>query len=79
MTLSAFCWNMGKIFEAYSYNLLLALYNRVDPMVGTDTVKETPMKLAADRDSKLYNMMVTWNWNLKSSLPVELVIFFHIC
>ena len=55
-------------------------------MVGTETMKDSPMQLAADRDSNLYNMIFTWTWNqrkepdtevkeLVSSLPVELVSF----
>ena len=55
-------------------------------MVGTETMKDSPMQLAADRDSNLYNMILTWTWNqqkepdtevkeLVSSLPVELVSF----
>ena len=56
-------------------------------MVGTETMKDSPMQLAADRDGKLYNMILTWTWNqrkepdtevkeLVSSLPVVLVTFF---
>ena len=55
-------------------------------MVGTETVKDSPMQLAADRNGNLYNMILTWTWNqlkepdtevkeLVSSLPVKLVSF----
>ena len=41
---------MGEIFQTYSHNLT-ALYYRVDPTVGTDRVKETPIELAANKES----------------------------
>jgi len=65
--------------------IILLLEHGVDPMVGTDTVKDSPMQLAADRNGNLYNMILTWTWNqrkepdtevkeLVSSLPVKLAI-----
>ena len=50
LTLSAFCWNMGGIFETDSHNMRTPSF-RVDPSVGTDTVKETPFELAANLES----------------------------
>ena len=51
LTSSAFCWNMGGIFETDSHKLKIPSH-RVDPTVGTDAVKETPIELAANKDSK---------------------------
>ena len=52
LTSSAFCWKLGKIFETDSYKLKISSYIRVDPTVGTDAVKETPIELAANKESK---------------------------
>ena len=49
LTSSAFCWKLGGVFEADSYNLRKPSY-RVDPTVGTDKVKETPIELAAKKE-----------------------------
>ena len=50
LTLSAFSWNTGEIFETDSHNMRTPSF-RVDPSVGTDTVKETPFELAANLES----------------------------
>jgi len=50
LTLSEFCWNTGGISETDSNNLKTPSY-RVDPTVGTDTVKETSIELAAKKKS----------------------------
>ena len=50
LALSEFCWNMGGILETDSNNLRISSL-RVDPTVGTDSVKETPIELAAKKDS----------------------------
>ena len=56
LTLSAFFWNTGGILETDSHNMRTPSY-RVDPTVGTDTVKETPMELAAKKEStKMLNL-----------------------
>jgi hypothetical protein len=50
LTLSEFSWNMGGILETDSRKLRIPSF-RVNPTVGTDTVKETPIELAAKKES----------------------------
>ena len=50
LTSSAFCLKLGGVFETDSCNLRISSY-RVDPTVGTDRVKESPIELAAKKDS----------------------------
>ena len=40
-------------------------------MVGTETVKDSPMQLAADRNGNLYNMILTWTWNQRQEPDTE--------
>jgi len=51
LTSSAFCWKLGGVFETdSSYKLRIPSY-RVDPAIGTDRVKESPIELAAKKES----------------------------
>ena len=69
LTLSAFFWNTGGILETDSHNMRTPSY-RVDPTVGTDTVKETPIELAAKKEStELLNLFAEF-----VDLPPEIKI-----
>ena len=59
---------MGGILETDSHNIRTPSY-RVDPIVGTDRVKETPIELAAKKEStKLLTLFAEFSPEIKIKL-----------